>query len=330
LVTALISLVAVIVACTLGLMYFEQWTFLDAIWMTIISLSTAGFGDIVPQTTAGRIFLMVMIVLGVGVVAYSLGAIVSIIIESQIYRIMGRDVMREKIAGLNNHIIVCGAGRVGLSVLETIRSENTPYVLIDQNADIVAHLQAQGIVAMVGDASKDEVLLEAGIQRARGLISALSEDPYNVFVTLTARALNPTLHIVARAERQETVDKLKRAGADRVIAPAQIAGQRMASAILKPASVELVDTLFASHNIEVQIEELHIPEGCSLVNTTLRNLNRDDSNVIIVAIIRGNEIIVSPRAHMDIRAGDTVIAMGSRADLARLEATTMTTTCPAS
>ncbi|MCR4400895.1 MAG: TrkA family potassium uptake protein, partial [Syntrophomonadaceae bacterium] len=239
-------------------------------------------------------------------------------------------VMREKIAGLNNHIIVCGAGRVGLSVLETIRSENTPYVLIDQNADIVAHLQAQGIVAMVGDASKDEVLLEAGIQRARGLISALSEDPYNVFVTLTARALNPTLHIVARAERQETVDKLKRAGADRVIAPAQIAGQRMASAILKPASVELVDTLFASHNIEVQIEELHIPEGCSLVNTTLRNLNRDDSNVIIVAIIRGNEIIVSPRAHMDIRAGDTVIAMGSRADLARLEATTMTTTCPAS
>lgn len=133
------------------------------------------------------------------------------------------------------------------------------------------------------------------------------------------------MHIVARAERQETIDKLLRAGADRVVAPAKLAGHRMASAILKPASVQLVDTLFASHNIEVQIEEIHIPEDSVLVNTTLQSINRDDSNVIIVSIIRGRDIIVSPRAHTQIRAGDILIAMGSRQDLEKLEKNIMVT-----
>jgi len=267
LITALTYLIIVIVVDVLGLMYFENWPLLTAVWATIVSLSTTGYGDIVPVTIGGRIFMMILIVAGVGVVAYSLGAIVSITIESQINRMMGRNTMEKTIRALNNHIIICGAGRVGMSVLEIIRGENIPYVLLEQNPETVARLQVEGIVAMAGDASDDEVLLRAGIQRARDIITALSQDPYNVFVTLSARALNPSLHIVARAERQETVDKLKRAGADRVITPAQLAGQRMATAMLKPASVQLVDTLFATHNIEVQIEEINVAPGSPLVNT---------------------------------------------------------------
>ena len=320
LVTALTYLVIVIVVGVVGLMYFEKWSPLTAIWATIVSLSTTGYGDTVPVTTGGRIFMMVLIIAGVGVVAYSLGAIVNITIEGQINRIMGRNPMEKTIQSLNNHIIICGAGRVGTSVLEIIRSENTPYVLIEKDPEIVSRLQAEGIVAMAGDASNDEVLLLAGIQKARGVITALSEDPYNVFVTLSARALNPRLYIVARAERQETVDKLVRAGADRVITPAQLAGQRMATAMLKPASVQLVDTLFATHNIEVQIEEITVPRNSPLVNTPIRNINRDDSNVIIVAIIRGDDIVVSPRANTTIEAGDILIAMGSRDELRKLEA----------
>lgn len=316
-----------IVVGVLGLMYFENWPLLTAVWATIVSLSTTGYGDIVPVTIGGRIFMMILIVAGVGVVAYSLGAIVSITIESQINRMMGRNTMEKTIRALNNHIIICGAGRVGMSVLEIIRGENIPYVLLEQNPETVARLQVEGIVAMAGDASDDEVLLRAGIQRARGIITALSQDPYNVFVTLSARALNPGLHIVARAERQETVDKLKRAGADRVITPAQLAGQRMATAMLKPASVQLVDTLFATHNIEVQIEEINVAPGSPLVNTSIRNINRDDSNVIIVAVIRGDNIIVSPRANTKIEAGDILIAMGSREDLSKLESS-ITTAIP--
>ncbi|NSW83880.1 MAG: potassium channel protein [Syntrophothermus sp.] len=327
LITALTYLIIVIVVGVLGLMYFENWPLLTAVWATIVSLSTTGYGDIVPVTIGGRIFMMILIVAGVGVVAYSLGAIVSITIESQINRMMGRNTMEKTIRALNNHIIICGAGRVGMSVLEIIRGENIPYVLLEQNPETVARLQVEGIVAMAGDASDDEVLLRAGIQRARGIITALSQDPYNVFVTLSARALNPSLHIVARAERQETVDKLKRAGADRVITPAQLAGQRMATAMLKPASVQLVDTLFATHNIEVQIEEINVVPGSPLVNTSIRNINRDDSNVIIVAVIRGDNIIVSPRANTKIEAGDILIAMGSREDLSRLESS-ITTAMP--
>lgn len=327
LITALTYLIIVIVVDVLGLMYFENWPLLTAVWATIVSLSTTGYGDIVPVTIGGRIFMMILIVAGVGVVAYSLGAIVSITIESQINRMMGRNTMEKTIRALNNHIIICGAGRVGMSVLEIIRGENIPYVLLEQNPETVARLQVEGIVAMAGDASDDEVLLRAGIQRARGIITALSQDPYNVFVTLSARALNPSLHIVARAERQETVDKLKRAGADRVITPAQLAGQRMATAMLKPASVQLVDTLFATHNIEVQIEEINVVPGSPLVNTSIRNINRDDSNVIIVAVIRGDNIIVSPRANTKIEAGDILIAMGSREDLSRLESS-ITTAMP--
>ncbi|HOV42679.1 MAG TPA: potassium channel protein [Syntrophothermus lipocalidus] len=327
LITALTYLIIVIVVGVLGLMYFENWPLLTAVWATIVSLSTTGYRDIVPVTIGGRIFMMILIVAGVGVVAYSLGAIVSITIESQINRMMGRNTMEKTIRALNNHIIICGAGRVGMSVLEIIRGENIPYVLLEQNPETVARLQVEGIVAMAGDASDDEVLLRAGIQRARGIITALSQDPYNVFVTLSARALNPSLHIVARAERQETVDKLKRAGADRVITPAQLAGQRMATAMLKPASVQLVDTLFATHNIEVQIEEINVAPGSPLVNTSIRNINRDDSNVIIVAVIRGDNIIVSPRANTKIEAGDILIAMGSREDLSKLESS-ITTAIP--
>lgn len=327
LITALTYLIIVIVVGVLGLMYFENWPLLTAVWATIVSLSTTGYRDIVPVTIGGRIFMMILIVAGVGVVAYSLGAIVSITIESQINRMMGRNTMEKTIRALNNHIIICGAGRVGMSVLEIIRGENIPYVLLEQNPETVARLQVEGIVAMAGDASDDEVLLRAGIQRARGIITALSQDPYNVFVTLSARALNPGLHIVARAERQETVDKLKRAGADRVITPAQLAGQRMATAMLKPASVQLVDTLFATHNIEVQIEEINVAPGSPLVNTSIRNINRDDSNVIIVAVIRGDNIIVSPRANTKIEAGDILIAMGSREDLSKLESS-ITTAIP--
>jgi voltage-gated potassium channel len=169
------------------------------------------------------------------------------------------------------------------------------------------------------------MLLSAGIQRARGVICALSEDAYNVFVVLTARAVNPGLKIVARAAYPETVGKLRHAGADKVISPTQIGGRQMAMSMLKPATVDLVETLFTSRNLEIQLEEVAITENSALANQLLRDVfNREISKIIVVAIIRGEHVIMTPHGHDQIRSGDTLIIIGSRQDLEKMDSATFT------
>lgn len=252
--------------------------------------------------------------------AYALSLILSSIVEIQVNRILGRSDIKQKISELKNHNIVCGAGRVGTNVIDVLMKENVPFCLIEENEEIVNSLLNQGLLALQGDATKDELLIQAGIQHARGVISALSEDAYNVYVTLTAKAINPGLTVVARAERPESVEKLKRAGADKVIAPAQIGGQRMAAAILKPVSVDLVDTLFTSRSIQVQIEELIVRNDSPICGRELRDVfSRDDHNVIVVAIIRGEEVIINPMAREIIHPEDVLVVIGGRQDLEKLE-----------
>lgn len=314
--SALVSLVAIIVIGTIGLSYLEGWSLFNALWVTIISLTTTGYGDIVPHSSHGRIFLLLILVIGVGTVAYSMGVIISVFVETQISIVLGRSKMKEAIAGLNNHIIVCGAGRVGQSVAHILKVENAPYVLIDNNEELIEGLQQRGELAMVGDATVDEILMEAGLQRAQGIVSALSNDAYNVYVVLSARNINPSLKIVARAERPETVDKLQRAGADKVVAPTEISGHHMAMAILKPVSVDLVDTLITANNVEFQLEEVLITDHSNLAHKQIKEVfKRDLANVIIVAIIRDGQIIMSPRGAETILPCDTLIMLGSRRDL---------------
>lgn len=321
-ITAVYALVLIFVIGIVGLMFLEGWSVIDAAWVTVISLTTTGFGDIVPASTGGRIFLMFLLVVGVGVVAYAAGALISFLVEVQISRYMDNSGMKEAISSLRNHIVICGAGRVGGNVVDILKAENVPFVLIDENEELIASLRDEGLLAMTGDATKDEVLLEAGILHARGVISALSDDAYNVFVTLTARHLNPNLMVVARAERPETIDKLKRAGADKVIAPAQLGGQRMASAILKPVSVDLVDTLFTNRNLQIQLEELSVSADSNMCGKHLQDIfTREDSNIIVVAIIRSEseDVILNPRAKELIHANDTLVLLGSRNHLEQLE-----------
>jgi voltage-gated potassium channel len=254
------------------------------------------------------------------VVAYSLGAIISILVESQISRVLGSSKMMKTIDKLENHVIVCGAGRVGSNVAHILKAEKVPYVLIDVNEVLVRKMQEEGHLVMLGDATQDAMLMAAGIQRAQGIICALPEDAYNVFTVLTARAVNPGLKIVARAANPESVPKLRHAGADKVISPTQLGGRQMAMSMLKPASVDLVETLFTSRNLEIQLEEVLITEQSNMANQAIADLfNRQVSNVIVVAIIRDDQVITNPHGHDYILPGDTLIFIGSRQDLERME-----------
>ncbi len=317
---AFLSLLLIIITGTLGLAYFEDWPLFDSLWVTIVSLTTTGYGDILPKTIMGRAFLLVILIVGVGVVAYSMGAIINILVESQVSRIMERNKMLKTIKQLNNHIIVCGAGRVGSYVAQVLKSERVPYVLIDIDEELIVHRQEEGHLVMLGDATEDEVLLAAGIQQARGIVCALSEDAYNVFIALSARATKPDLKIVARAEKPETAEKMRRAGADKVISPAQIGGYQMAMSMLKPATVDLVDTLFTSRNLQLQLEEVVVAENSPIANQEIRQVfNREHSNVIVVSIIRKDQVTLNPRGKDIILPGDTLVIIGDREDLERME-----------
>ncbi len=320
--SAVLSLVGITLVSTLGLAYFEGWSLFNSLWVTIISLTTTGFGDIVPQTMAGRAFLLLVLLVGVGVVAYSLGAIINILVETQISRMMEHNKMIKTINKLENHIIVCGAGRVGSHVAEILRAERVPYVLIDMNEELIIHMQEEGHLAMIGDATQDEVLLAAGMDKAQGVVCALSEDAYNVFIALTARAFSPNMKIVARAERPETIEKMRRAGANKVISPAQIGGYQMAMSMLKPATVDLVDTLFTSQNLQIQLEEVAITENSRIARKEIRQVfDRRHTNVIIVSIIRGEQVILNPRGTDIMVPGDTLVIIGDRSDLEKMEGT---------
>ena len=317
---AFLSLLLIIVTGTLGLAYFEDWPLFDSLWVTIVSLTTTGYGDILPKTLPGRAFLLGILIVGVSTVAYSMGAIINILVESQVSRIMERNKMLKTIKQLNNHIVVCGAGRVGSYVAQVLRTERVPYVLIDIDEELIVHRQEEGHLVLLGDATEDEVLLAAGIQKAQGIICALSEDAYNVFIALTARAIKPDLKIVARAEKPETAEKMRRAGADKVISPAQIGGFQMAMSILKPATVDLVDTLFTSRDLQLQLEEVVVAESSPIANQEIRQVfNREHHNVIVVSIIRDDSVSLNPRGKDMILPGDTLVLIGNREDLERME-----------
>ncbi|MBS1169912.1 MAG: TrkA-N domain protein [Burkholderiaceae bacterium] len=318
---AILCLISITIIGTLGLMFFEGWSVFDSLWLTVVSLSTTGYGDIVPQTFGGRIFLLTILVSGLVVVTYSLGTIINILMETQLASMRGNARMTKTIDKLENHVIVCGAGRVGGNVADILKAEGVPYVVIETNESLVDQMRAAGHPVLLGDATQDDMLHQAGLQRARGIICALSNDAYNVYVVLTARAVNPNLRIVSRAVQPESAVKLRHAGADKIISPNQLGGHRMAMAMLKPTAIEFIDTLFAPHNVEIQLEEVLITEKSPLANKPLQSFfNRETCNLIVVASLRDGNVKMNPSGDDIALPGDMLVLIGSGAEMDKLAA----------
>jgi voltage-gated potassium channel len=314
----LLAVLGVIVLGTVVFHLLEGWSILDSLYVTAQTVTTVGFGDLTPRTTGGRAFAAVFMMVSVGVVLYALTTTVQAIVHSELFATYGR---ARKMSKLRDHFIICGAGRVGSHLIRGLRAVNATFLVIETDSAKVEALADLGIPVLPRDATLEETLREAGVQHASGLATCLPDDADNVYVVLTARDLNPKIHIVARAAEEQAESKLIRAGANRVVAPAIIGGHRMAMALTKPAVGDFLDSITANH-LELGFEQLEVDPASRLVGRKLREtVIRSELNVVIVSIRRNDgEIIFNPSGETTIEGGDMLIAIGNAESLARLSA----------
>ncbi|MCU1327071.1 MAG: TrkA-N domain protein [Bryobacterales bacterium] len=315
-------LLAFTVACgTLGFVYIEGYSPFDAFYMTLITVSTVGYFEVHTLSRAGRIFNTFVILFGVGAVLFGIGALTQTIIELELRDTFGKRRRRRLIEGLKDHYIVCGFGRVGRHASFELQRTGVPFVVMDRSEARAERATAAGMNVLVADSTRDESLRQAGIMRAKGLVSALATDADNLFVILSAKTLNPALTVVTRASEEEAEEKLRRAGADTVFAPFSMAGHRLAQALVRPHVSTFLDFTTTTMGLDVSIEQVEIQRGSEVVTRSLRDLHLSrDYGVIVMAIRKvGGEMLFNPPAESTISAGDHLIAMGALENLKRLE-----------
>ena len=313
----LTSILAVILFGTVGYTVVEGWNLFDSFYMTIITISTTGFRELRPLTLPGRILTIFLIITGVLAIAYTGGRAVQLILETHFFR---RRKMNKRIDELNGHYIICGFGRMGKVICEDLAHNKIPFVVIENNPKKIEELIQLGYLFIEGDATHDNMLLKAGVKRAKGLVAVISTDAQNVFTVLSAKGINPEIFVVARAIEEETESKLRRAGADRVVKPIELGGSRMVHLLLKPGVIDFIDGVARSREVEISLEEVSIPHNSKLVNKKLKDSPlRKDWNIIIVAIIKHDgRLIYNPNADMIIEENDKLIAIGPTDSLAKL------------
>ncbi len=323
LILALALIVLAMTVGTAGYMAIEGWNLLDSIYMTITTLTTVGYREVHPLSFQGTVFTIFLIGGGVGTVLYALGIGARVIVEGELKEIFGRKKLEKRIRDLHDHYIICGYGRMGKIIAKELQAEGVKFVVIEKTLDrsLESLDEMKERLILEGDATRDPVLKEAGVERAKGLISVLPTDAENLFVVLSAKGLNPGLLIVARAVEEGSEQKLLRAGATKVISPYHIGGLRMAHTVLKPTVVDFLEFATKSGNIELQMQEITIQEGSSLIGLTLEECGIGrDLGVIIVAIKQATgDTKFNPTFHSTVKAGDTLIALGEITKLKALE-----------
>ena len=318
---SLLSLLVIFASGTLGYSFIEGWTLFDSLYMTVITLATVGFREVAPLSDAGRAFTILLIVFGAGIIAYAIGSMIQILVEGQVLKVLGRKKLEKQISKLSDHYIICGYGRIGAMIAREFAARpRCPFVVVENDPEVCERLAGEGHLFVRGNATDDETLLEAGIDRARGLITAVTSDTANVYITLTARGLKPDLFILARAGEESSELKLIRAGANKVVSPYTIGATRMAQAILRPSVVDFIEIATGSQNVELQIEEICISGPSKLIGKTLVTSGiRKETGVIIVGIKRGSGMLFNPAPETSIEQGDILITLGDPTAISHLE-----------
>ena len=319
---SLILLFFIITAGSAGYMIIEGWDAMDALFMTIITLTTVGFGVVHPMGKPGQIFTIALIFIGGGFFIYVVGAIVQFMVEGRIRVILGRRKLDRNISHLKDHYIICGYGRIGKILCHQLTlHKGLDMIVIEQNEDLVSALEEDRRLYLIDDASSEHCLMKAGIQKAKCLVAALATDTDNVFLVLTARQLNPDILIMARSSYKKTESKLRAAGANLVESPYDMGATSMAQKILRPTVTSFLDLAVTRKHKDIQMEELPVKENSPLANIRLQDTGiRQEYNLIIIAVKKEDgEMVFNPSFETVFKAGDTVIAVGKGDDLIRLE-----------
>ena len=315
-----LAILAIIIIGTAGYRIIEGWSFADAFFMAVITLSTVGFSEVHPLSEAGRYFTIFLILGGTGTMLYAATAIVQYMLEGNLENILGRRHMKTEIAKLKGHTILCGYGKVGKEVAHVFKDEKTSFVVIESDEKACAKANADGFLCLNMNAANDEALKEAGIMDAKSLVAALGSDADNLYVTLSAKSLRPDIFVVARIDAEESEAKLKRAGADRTMSPYGIGGRRLAMMTLKPLVVDFIDTTMDHQGHEFTLEDVNIVKGSSMDGISVKeSLRRIDGAHILAIKKKNGHLITNPAPETTLEAGDELVLMGTRDQLKVLE-----------
>lgn len=323
---AVVLLLLLIVGGTLGYHLIENWSVTDSLYMTFITLTTVGFSEVAPLSEAGKHFTIVFLIVGVGTVGYSISTVIGFVFEGPVAASIRERRMNRTLRRMSGHYIVCGAGDIGREVVHEFQRTRTPCVVIERDPSHSELAEDSDAIVVQGDASEEAVLKHARIEEAKGLVAVLPSDADNVFVTLTARQMNASLQIIAKGTDEFAYTKLRRAGANRVITPAQIAGRRIASSILRPSVVNFLDVIVDDTEVSMRMEEYLVGESSPIVNKTIKEADLGQhTGAIVLAITNpaGRAKIDATRGIVSavrIGAGDKIIALGSQKQLEELEA----------
>jgi voltage-gated potassium channel len=320
--SAFLALGIITVLGVFGYMVFEGWSFADAVYMTVITVTTVGYREVRPLDTTGQLWTMALLITGVGTLFYAAVSSVELVVEGTIRGYFGRRRMERAINRLSGHYILCGYGRVGRQVAAEFALDGVSFVVVEQDRETVEECAEKGHLVLLGEASDDDVLEEAGLRRARGLVAAVDSDADNVFVVLSARKLNPKLHIVARASSDESAAKLEIAGADRTLSPYAVGGRRLASLVTQPLVVDFLDIVTrGEEGMEFRLEEFSVPEDSFIADHTIGELRIGERTgaMILATHHREGSFDTTPSASDRISGGDTLIVLGTREQIARLE-----------